>query len=236
MDPLYGPAARLSLSPENRAAWRIMEQFRDKRKSGGSEKEMGFDKENVALEEIGSFEDIPENDLFFRAARTFGKAIPREAKALLRAAENLTGQVRETHGDVSDFLAGAPLVHREDPYEAKSQRVTLSTLHASKGLEFPVVFIVGLDEGIVPYIRDDEDAPSAALEEERRLLYVGMTRAQSELYLTCSRKRYLFGKHLSGAPSPFLEDISSDLMSFVHEKAKSRKKHENGGHQQQSLF
>ena len=102
------------------------------------------------------------------------------------------------------------LLHREiDALEKRSDRVHLLTLHAAKGLEFPVVFIPGCEDGILPLRVGDKPTDVA---EERRLLYVGMTRAQSILLLTHARKRYWFGQQLIQTPSPFLARISRDLV------------------------
>jgi DNA helicase-2/ATP-dependent DNA helicase PcrA len=127
-------------------------------------------------------------------------------------------------GGKREYLLETPLLCREDPYEARCEKVTLSTLHAAKGLEFPVVFMAGLEEGIMPYVRGDEEDPRAALAEERRLMYVGMTRAKARLYLTRARQRFLYGQRLKGEPSPFLTDISGDLVRFVREKKRQGKK------------
>jgi superfamily I DNA/RNA helicase len=80
------------------------------------------------------------------------------------------------------------------------------TLHAAKGLEFPVVFMVGCEESLLPYRRGDEPVDVA---EERRLFYVGMTRAQQKLILTHAKSRFLFGRQQHNDPSPFLEDIEA---------------------------
>jgi DNA helicase-2/ATP-dependent DNA helicase PcrA len=82
------------------------------------------------------------------------------------------------------------------------------TLHAAKGLEFPVVFIVGCEEGIIPYQRKDE---AVDVEEERRLFYVGMTRAQKKLILTRAKSRVLFGQKQANESSRFLDDIEETL-------------------------
>ena len=96
------------------------------------------------------------------------------------------------------------------------------TLHAAKGLEFPVVFIVGCEENLLPL---DLENFSADQEEERRLFYVGMTRAKERLYLLRSGKRCLFGKTFQNAESPFLKDIEEELKEYEKErKEKQRKK------------
>ena len=92
-----------------------------------------------------------------------------------------------------------------------SNSVTLMTLHAAKGLEFPVVFMVGMEEGIFPHSRVYEAGPSE-LEEERRLCYVGMTRAREELQLSYASSRLQFGQRGYNAPSRFLEDLGSSVM------------------------
>jgi DNA helicase-2/ATP-dependent DNA helicase PcrA len=106
------------------------------------------------------------------------------------------------------FLESTALQKETDLYDPRADRVTLMTLHASKGLEFPVVFIVGCEEGLLPYQRSDE---TPDIEEERRLFYVGMTRAQQRLILTHTKSRYLFGQPLNNPPSRFLDDIEQAL-------------------------
>ena len=116
------------------------------------------------------------------------------------------------------FLEALALQKETDLYDHRADRVTLMTLHAAKGLEFPVVFIVGCEEGLLPY-QSKEEASDIA--EERRLFYVGMTRAQQKLVLTHSKSRYLFGQQQNNPPSRFLEDIEQALKEI--EKADRRK-------------
>ena len=106
---------------------------------------------------------------------------------------------------LSGFLEEVSLVSDLDSLESGSEAVVLMTLHSAKGLEFPVVFITGLEETILPHSRALYDA--AEMEEERRLMYVGMTRAREELYLSYASSRTLFGGRLSNPPSRFLSDI-----------------------------
>ncbi len=106
------------------------------------------------------------------------------------------------------FLEDAALITDVDEYDEKADAVTLITLHAAKGLEFPAVFIVGLEEGLLPHMRSLDSGDSAQLEEERRLCYVGMTRAEAHLYLVRAFRRS-FGGH--NPPSRFLADIPVDL-------------------------
>ncbi|NTV31626.1 UvrD-helicase domain-containing protein [candidate division WWE3 bacterium] len=91
-------------------------------------------------------------------------------------------------------------------------RITLMTLHAAKGLEFPVVFMVGMEEGIFPHARSLDDRFS--LEEERRLAYVGVTRAKEKLYLTYARSRVTFGNFSANVPSRFIKDLPMDMITF----------------------
>ena len=106
------------------------------------------------------------------------------------------------------FLEDAALITDIDEYDEKADAVTLTTLHAAKGLEFPVVFIVGMEEGLLPHMRSYDDP--AQMEEERRLCYVGMTRAQERLYLLRAFRR-TFGGH--NPASRFLADIPADLVT-----------------------
>ena len=95
-----------------------------------------------------------------------------------------------------------------DAYDPRADRVALMTLHTAKGLEFPVVFIVGCEEGLLPYVRPDE---ATDIEEERRLFYVGLTRAQRKLVLTHARTRFLYGQRKENPISRFVKDIEDAL-------------------------
>jgi len=106
---------------------------------------------------------------------------------------------------LASFLEGVTLVSEADELDEKKDVVTLITLHQAKGLEFPVVFIVGMEEGLLPHFKSFDDA--AQMEEERRLCYVGMTRAKRRLYLVNASRRRLMGGTSANPPSPFLSDI-----------------------------
>ncbi|MFS0725937.1 DNA helicase PcrA [Paenibacillus sp. 1P07SE] len=97
----------------------------------------------------------------------------------------------------------------EDAEADNSDNVVLMTMHSAKGLEFPVVFIIGMEEGVFPHSRAFSD--NEELEEERRLAYVGITRAEQQLFLTCARMRTLFGRTSANAPSRFLEEVPEEL-------------------------
>jgi len=109
------------------------------------------------------------------------------------------------------FLEGATLVSDIDGLEDTTGAVTLITLHQAKGLEFPVVFIVGMEDGILPHFRSFDD--QTQMEEERRLCYVGVTRAEQRIYLVYAFRRSLRGMHTVNKPSRFLEDIPQHLVS-----------------------
>ncbi|MBN1177464.1 MAG: UvrD-helicase domain-containing protein [Dehalococcoidales bacterium] len=112
---------------------------------------------------------------------------------------------------LSEFLEGVALVSDVDGLEEKVETVTLITLHQAKGLEFPVVFIVGMEDGILPHFKSIDD-PSQ-LEEERRLCYVGITRAEKRIYLVRAFRRHLMGSSAVNRPSRFLEDIPKELIT-----------------------
>ena len=112
---------------------------------------------------------------------------------------------------LTSFLEKVSLVSDIDELDDKGDAVTLITLHQAKGLEFPAVFIVGLEEGILPHRRSFDDPEE--MEEERRLCYVGITRAKKRLYLLRSYRRSLFGASTANPPSRFLHNISPHLMS-----------------------
>ncbi len=119
---------------------------------------------------------------------------------------------------LSRFLNDLSLVADTDSYDETSQ-VTLMTLHAAKGLEFPVVFLVGMEEGVFPLSRQAEDEDE--LEEERRLAYVGITRAEEVLYVTNASSRMLFGRSSYNQPSRFLREIDDDLLTYTGQARKA---------------
>lgn len=109
---------------------------------------------------------------------------------------------------LESFLEEVALVSDIDEWEGNRNVVTLMTLHSSKGLEFPVVIIAGVEEGLLPFY--SMETSGADLEEERRLMYVGMTRAEKKLYLTCTKLRYRFGEPSFPMKSRFLTEIGTD--------------------------
>ena len=120
-------------------------------------------------------------------------------------------------GNLQDFLENVALVSDVDDFESSDSKVTLMTLHAAKGLEFPVVFLTGLDEGLFPHSRTLLD-PSQ-VEEERRLAYVGITRAERQLYVTNAVTRTMYGRISAYMPSRFLAEIPPQFMEDYHRKS-----------------
>ena len=140
---------------------------------------------------------------------------PDEGEGRLENVQELRAAAREYEAlgereSVTAFLENVSLVSDVDSFEEQDELVTLITLHQAKGLEFPVVFIVGMEEGLLPHIRSMDDP--AQMEEERRLCYVGVTRAKSRLYLLRAFRRGFGGRGGPSLPSRFLEEIPRRLM------------------------
>lgn len=130
--------------------------------------------------------------------------------------DNAIAQFMKERGEESTlqtFLEEMALVSDADKLNQEVNSVTLMTLHISKGLEFPYVFIVGLEESLFPSLRQDENSQED-IEEERRLAYVGMTRARKKLFLTYARTRKLWGQDQSNPPSRFIEEIPREFVEF----------------------
>ena len=132
---------------------------------------------------------------------------------------------------LQDFLTTTALQSETDLYDQRADRVTLMSLHASKGLEFPVVFIVGCEEGLLPYLPPNREIRT---DEERRLFYVGMTRAQRRLILTHAGRRFLFGQSMENRLSGFVTDIATALQEV--RQAEPRRSRQKAEDRQLSLF
>ena len=138
-----------------------------------------------------------------------------EAQGRIENIQELSGVAMETaardpDAGLAEFLELVSLVGDQDEYDEDESTVTLMTLHIAKGLEFPVVFVVGMEDGVFPHFRSMTDTHE--LEEERRLAYVGITRAQQRLYLTHAWSRTLYGQTNYNPPSRFLGEIPEALL------------------------
>jgi len=120
-----------------------------------------------------------------------------------------------------DFLVAIALQTDTDVYDSKSEKVSLMTIHAAKGLEFPVVFITGCEDGYIPFHHEDSDP-----DEERRLFYVAMTRAMDQLYFTYTSKRRIHGKQVQRSISPFVKEIEEQLRDHQALRGKKPKSDE----------
>jgi DNA helicase-2/ATP-dependent DNA helicase PcrA len=129
------------------------------------------------------------------------------------------------HEAITEIINELSLLTALDAYDPRADAVTLLTMHAAKGLEFSVVFITGVEEGLIPYTLAKNDAD---IEEERRLFYVGMTRAKDELYLLHARNRLIYGQRRAASPSAFLAAIPTEFVrhQVVPDKAKRKAKQE----------
>ena len=141
-----------------------------------------------------------------------------EAEGRLENLLELVGQMREYEKEAEEpsllgFLERVALVSDVDGYDSEKGAVSLMTVHTAKGLEFPSVFITGMEERIFPHARSVDD--DSAVEEERRLCYVAVTRARKELVLTRVRRRRLSGQELPGIPSRFLAELPAESVEAI---------------------
>ena len=140
-----------------------------------------------------------------------------EFKSITAAFEEQTGSV-----NLEDFLSEVSLVADVSEHKSDGNEVTLMTIHSAKGLEFDVVFLVGMEEGLFPHSQSlFEDG---GLEEERRLCYVGITRAKKRLYLTNAKRRILYGKETFNPPSRFIDEIDKEYLDIVNPSLEEVKK------------
>ncbi len=168
------------------------------------------------LKEIASIEGLTTLDILDAVIQKtdYLALFQKESEENLARLENIKElrSVATEFPNINDFLENVALVEA-GPRNQTKNAVTLMTLHAAKGLEFPVVFIVGMEEGLFPHSRSLMDTNQ--LEEERRLAYVGITRAKEILYLTYASSRLYFGEKLSNPPSRFIMDISESLLENI---------------------
>ncbi len=167
-----------------------------------------------------------------RAAATLVDRLPaslstddrRDEQAEIHSAvELLTPLAVQCGSDLDRFHTELSLGIEVDTLDPRADRVTLLTLHAAKGLEFPVVFITGCEDGLLPFRHPGEPPDEEAVREERRLLFVGMTRAQRHLFLTHAAERTRRGTPLKASPSPFLTDIPAALYDPLAPASRRRK-------------
>ena len=148
--------------------------------------------------------------------------IPEEAKQEI---DKIISRSKFFGTDIAAFLTNIALESETDLLNFNEEKVMLMSMHASKGLEFPVVFITGCENGLIPFQKNNEKVD---VEEERRLFYVAITRAQDVLYFTRANKRLIFGKSVETDPSPFVENIEKNMMlnenAFVFKKPVKVKK------------
>ena len=184
----------------------------------------------IALDAHGAPGDAAVTEVLSRIASATGTSGPASVEELVGAVAAAGAELRGREYDAAeqeriarvqraadpfgtrlwDFLTAMALQSETDRYDERADRVTLMSLHAAKGLEFPVVFIVGCEEGLLPYRPAHREAdPDEA--EERRLFYVGMTRARRRLVLTHAERRLLFGRTMENSLSGFVEDIEAAL-------------------------
>lgn len=161
-----------------------------------------FEATKVVLEESGYIE-------MWKQEKT------EESRGRLDNINELLRAIEEC-GDIAEFMQHASLLMENDTLETNfGGSVNVMTLHAAKGLEFDVVFLPGLEEGIFPYQKALQEEGTKGLEEERRIAYVGITRARRDLYLTYAENRLMFGERISSLPSRFLGEIPSDLCVHI---------------------
>jgi DNA helicase II / ATP-dependent DNA helicase PcrA len=142
-----------------------------------------------------------------------GEARVENLEELVSAARGFTGEGSEDLPPLAAFLAHAVLESGEGQADAWEDCIQMMTLHTAKGLEFPIVFMAGMEDGLFPHQRSLNDIEG--LEEERRLAYVGMTRAMQQLYITYAEQRRLHGMDTYGAPSRFIKEIPGELIEEV---------------------
>ena len=175
--------------------------------------------------------DAPDQDLASRlkyAAQRLAaeKSENDETAATDLALQRLLPLAETCDGDQARFLDAVALASDADFWDARADSVALLTLHAAKGLEFAFVFIVGLEDGVLPlHWGRPENVAADDLAEERRLFYVGITRAKDRLFLSRALKRHWHGRVRAQKPSPFLADIESELVR--QQQAQLRRKRED---------
>ena len=156
------------------------------------------------------FDELMEQTGYLDSLKADRERFEERRENLEELKNNIVRYMQETEGgDLSGFLEEVSLLTDIDQYNEQQDSVVLMTMHSAKGLEFPVVFIVGMEEGVFPSRQSMFD--SSQMQEERRLAYVGITRAKEKLYLTNAAERMLYGQTNRNQPSPFLDELPADV-------------------------
>lgn len=199
-------------------------------KTAGREGELKRSKAKTFVEAIEAFKRdegvLPLHELALRLIEDSGYMMSLQDEGTEEALERVENlfelisavkdfEAANPGAALTDFLDHVSLISDIDSYEEKSDRLTLMTLHAAKGLEFRHVFITGMEEGLFPHSRSSDDPDE--LEEERRLCYVGMTRAKERLYLFSAGTRNVYGESRYKLRSRFIDEISPDFLEIVGE-------------------
>ncbi len=186
------------------------------------------------MQAVSGWEKLTAGDRVAAAVRLPAIAAALAASPAAAAAARQLKDLADGWGaDLSAAVSALTLGLDADTVDPRAEKVSLLTLHAAKGLEFPVVFMAGCDDGYLPLTRPGK--PAADIDEEKRLFYVGMTRAKERLYLTRAAKRTVYGRERETAPSPFLSAIPPDLLAAgLTEKRSGQPKRK--GPQQLELF
>ena len=197
-----------------KARWLVFQQWLGEHTSFGKVENSSLDEESTASH-LSSSTTIEILDKVLNFTHYLDRYDPEDAEDLARL-ENIKElrSVAERFPDLNTFLENVALVEKEtieENQDVRASKVTLMTLHAAKGLEFPQVFMVGMEEGLFPHSRALMNI--AEMEEERRLCYVGMTRAMQKLYLTYAHRRLYFGRSASYAVSRFVADLPQRLIA-----------------------
>lgn len=164
------------------------------------------------LEKTGYINELKEEDTVEAQARL------ENLQEFINVARDFEEEYEEI--DLGEFLSQVALVSDVDELDEEKESVTLMTLHSAKGLEFPHVFLAGLEEGIFPHSRAQNS--NSEMEEERRLMYVGITRAQDKLYITHAKRRQVWGEIKYFTPSRFLEEIPAKLVDEFYSSSIER--------------
>jgi DNA helicase-2/ATP-dependent DNA helicase PcrA len=164
---------------------------------------------------------VPAGDRSLTARLAAAAAGPEPAEGTAEALELLAPLAERWGDDLDRFLAELALGDEVDTWDRRADRVSLLTLHAAKGLEFPVVFLVGCEDGLLPLRFGARPSPEETA-EERRLFFVGMTRARSHLFLSHARRRAWRGSVREAEPSPFLADLEAALLEHARSPARRR--------------